>query len=179
MIEKTMAGTSAGAYVQSVRVTPKLLPIALLALIATTVSGPARAAPDNTHKVIVMRDGSEPVAEFTTAKCRKSHGSFMALTPSVNGYRMFVSIEDFSGYHTYDLVRGNNADPYVSMTLNGEAAFSTLYVPPFPIPGFGQVRFSPKGRLMGVGFQPMLNQAGTDGVVFAGALQCRYKKKGK
>jgi len=25
----------------------------------------------------------------------------------------------------------------------------------------------------------MLNQAGTDGVVFAGALRCRYKKKGK
>lgn len=160
------------------KATRGLLSTALL-LTAASVASPVNAAPDTTPSVIVMSEGDQPVAEFTTAKCRKSHGSFMALTPRVNGYRMFVSIEAFSGFHTYDLVRGPNADPYVSMTVNGEAAFSTLYVPPFPVPGFGQVRFSPTGKRMGVGFQPMLNQAGTDGVVFAGALQCRYKKKGK
>jgi hypothetical protein len=174
-----MARASAGRYFQSVKANRSVLSISLLVLIATPVSGLAHAAPDTTPKVIVMSEGDEPVAEFTTAKCRKSHGSFMALTPRVNGYRMFVSIEDFSGFHTYDLVRGQNADPYVSMTLNGESAFSTLFVPPFPVPGFGQVRFSPKGKIMGVGFQPMLNQAGTDGVVFAGALKCRYKGKRK
>jgi hypothetical protein len=161
-----------------VKATRGLLSTALL-LTAASVAGPVNAAPDTTPSVIVMGEGDQPVAEFTTAKCRKSHGSFMALTPRVNGYRMFVSIEAFSGFRTYDLVRGPNADPYVSMMVNGEAAFSTLYVPPFPVPGFGQVRFSRTGKRMGVGFQPMLNQAGTDGVVFAGALQCRYKKKGK
>jgi len=135
------------------------------------------AASDTTPKVIVMTEGDQPVAEFTTAKCRKSRGGFVALTPRVNGYRMFVSIEDFSGYHTYELQRGRNADPYVSISLNGESAFSTLFVPPFPVPGYGQVRFSRKGKLMGVGFQPMFNEAGTEGVVFAGGLKCQYKKR--
>ena len=154
------------------------LSVALL-LTATWVAGPVNAAPDTTPKVTVFGQDNQIVAEFTTARCRKSKGSFVALTPRVNGYRMFVSIESFSGFHTYDLVRGPDADPYVSMTVNGEEAFSTLYVPPFPVPGFGQVRFKAKGKRMGVGFQPMLNAAGTDGVVFAGALECRYKKKGK
>lgn len=164
----------------SVKVTRGLLlSPALFALIATGLASPVAAAPDTPPKVTVFGQGDEAVAEFTTAKCRKSHGSFVALTPRVNGYRMFVSIESFSGFHTYDLVRGPDADPYVSMTVNGESAFSTLFVPPFPVPGFGQVRFSPKGKRMGVGFQPMFNEAGTDGVVFAGALQCHYKKKGK
>jgi hypothetical protein len=161
------------------KTTGSLLSTALLMLIAIPVAGPVHAASGSTPKVIVMAEGDQPVAEFTTAKCRKSRGSFVALTPRVNGYRMFVSIDDFSGYHTYDLVRGRNADPYVSMTLHGDAAFSTLYVPPFPVPGFGQVRFARKGKRMGVGFQPMFNEAGTDGVVFAGALKCQYKKKGK
>jgi len=156
-----------------------LLPTTLLALITAGLASPANAAPNPASKVTVFGQDNQIVAEFTTAKCGKPHGSFVALTPRVNGYRLFVSIEKFSGFHTYDLVRGPEADPYVSMTVNGEAAFSTLYVPPFPLPGFGQVRFSPKGKRMGVGFQPMLNQAGTDGVVFAGAVQCQYKKRGK
>lgn len=159
------------------KATRSLLSTALLVLIASPIAAPVHAASDTTPKVIVMTEGDQPVAEFTTAKCRKSRGSFVALTPRVNGYRMFVSIEDFSGYHTYELQRGRNADPYVSISLNGESAFSTLFVPPFPVPGYGQVRFSRKGKLMGVGFQPMFNEAGTEGVVFAGGLKCQYKKR--
>ncbi len=116
---------------------------------------------------------------FTTARCRKSRGDFKALTPAVNGYRLFVSIESFDGFRAYDLEQGQDADPYASITKNGEAAFSTLYVPPFPSPGFGQVRFSGRGKTMGIGLQIMFDKSGTDGLVFAGALRSQYKKKGK
>ena len=75
--------------------------------------------------------------------------------------------------------QGADADPYASITKNGETAFSTLYVPPFPAPGFGQIRFRGKGKTMGIGYQFMFNRDGTDGLVFAGALRCQYKKKGK
>lgn len=126
-----------------------------------------------------MFSGDQIVAEFTVAKCRKARGGFHAFTPAVNGYRLFVSFDTFKGFRTYDLVQGRDADPYVSVLQNGEAQFSSLYVPPFPAPGFGQVNFSPSGKVMGVGYQPAFNQAGTDGVVFAGGLTCQYKKRGK
>ena len=156
----------------------RLLSTVALALSALVVSSPAGAAPDNEYKVTVFHE-DEVVAEFTTAKCRKSRGGFVARTPVVGGYRLFVAIDDFSGFHSYDLVHGKNADPYVVILQNGEAAFSNLYVPPFPVPGYGQVNFRSKGKLMGVGFQPTFNRAGTDGVVFAGAVRCQYPKKGK
>ncbi|TXH32125.1 MAG: hypothetical protein E6Q91_01945 [Actinobacteria bacterium] len=150
---------------------------AIVALAATSLS-PAQAKPDPTPEVTVF-SGETEVAVFTTARCRKSKGDFKALTPTVNGYRLFVSIESFSGFRTYDLEQGADADPYASITKNGETAFSTLYVPPFPAPGFGQIRFRGKGKTMGIGYQFMFNRDGTDGLVFAGALRCQYKKKGK
>ncbi len=149
----------------------------LVAVLAPSLS-PAQAKPDPTPEVTVF-SGENQVAVFTTARCRKSGGDFKALTPVVNGYRLFVSIEAFRGFRTYDLEQGQDADPYASITQNGEAAFSTLYVPPFPAPGFGQVRFNRKGKIMGIGFQIMFNRDGTDGLVFAGGLRCQYKKKGK
>lgn len=154
-----------------------LLSVAIL-VSGLAAAGPAGAAPDTDYKVTMFHN-DEVVAEFTTAKCRKSHGGFVARTPLVNGYRLFVAIDAFSGFHSYDLVLGKDADPYVVISQNGEAAFSNLYVPDFPVPGFGQVDFRSKGKLMGVGFQPTFNRAGTDGVVFAGAVRCSYPKKGR
>ncbi len=142
------------------------------------LASPAQAKPDASPEVTVFR-GENQVAVFTTAKCRKSKGEFKALTPVVNGYRLFVSIESFRGYRAYDLEQGPDADPYVSISENGSSAFSSLNVPPFPAPGFGQVRFSRKGKVMGVGFQIMFNRDGSEGLVFAGGLECQYKKKGK
>jgi hypothetical protein len=162
-----------------VKPSPRSLFSVALVLSSLAIASPVSAASDTTPKVTVFSGEDLPVAEFTTAKCRKARGGFTALTPTVNGYRLLVAFDAFKGFRTYDLVRGANADPYVTMMVNGEAAFSTLYEPPFPVPGFGQVRFSPKGKLMGVGFQPMFNQAGTDGVVFAGAVTCGYPKKRK
>lgn len=157
---------------------PRLFLSVALALSALGLAGPAGAAPDGGYKVTMFHE-DEIVAEFTTAKCRKSRGGFVARTPVVNGYRLFVAIDDFSGFHSYDLALGRDADPYVVVSLNGEAAYSNLYVPPFPVPGFGQVNFRSKGKLMGVGFQPTFNRAGTDGVVFAGAVKCQFPKRGK
>ncbi len=92
---------------------------------------------------------------------------------------MFVAFDGFQGFgRTYDLVNDRNANPYVSISV-GDENFSTLFVPPFPAPAFGQVQFSPSGKYMSVGYQPMFNQAADDGLVFAGALKCVYRKRGK
>lgn len=142
------------------------------------VAHPASAAPDTTRKVTVFR-GDQIVAEFTTAKCNRPRGDFYARTPRVGGYRMFVAFDGFKGFgRTYDLVNDRNANPYVSISV-GEENFSSLFVPPFPVPAFGQVQFSPSGKYMSVGYQPMFNQAADDGLVFAGALKCVYRKRGK
>ena len=156
--------------------TARLACTAILALAFASLS-PAQAKPDPSPAVTVF-SGETQVAVFTTARCRQSKGDFKALTAAVNGYRLFVSIDEFDGFHTYDLEQGTDAGPHASITRNGESAFSTLYVPPFPAPGFGQVRFRGKGRTMGIGYQFMFNRDGTDGLVFAGALRCQYKRKG-
>lgn len=158
-------------------ITARLAGVAAVVAMAATSLSPVQAKPDPTPEVTVF-SGETQVAVFTTARCRKSKGDFKALTPVVNGYRLFVSIDAFEGFGNYDLEQGPNADPYASITRNGDTAFSTLYVPPFPAPGFGQVRFRGKGKAMGIGYQFMFNRDGTEGLVFAGALRCQYKKKG-
>jgi hypothetical protein len=126
-------------------ITARLAGTAAIVAMAATSLSPVQAKPDPTPEVTVF-SGETQVAVFTTARCRKSKGDFKALTPVVNGYRLFVSIDAFEGFGNYDLEQGPNADPYASITKNGDTAFSTLYVPPFPAPGFGQVRFRGKGK---------------------------------
>lgn len=151
--------------------------IALTACLALGVASGASARGD--HKVIVL-NGDQQIATFKVAKCAKTKGGFHALGRSTDGaWGLHVVIDNFTGFHRYDMTLGANADPYavISKRGNDSVRYSNLFKPPFPSPGGGAVDFRGKGGVMGVGFQPAWSVDGSDAVVFAGAVDCRYKKK--
>ena len=134
---------------------------------------------DDSHSVTILNTHSDVAAEFHTAKCNKlKDGRFIATTKRVNGYKLIAVIDAFKGFGVYDLSQGRNADPYVIVSMNGGATrYSNLFEPPFPSPGFGQIRFSRGGKLMGVGYHPAYSMAGDDAVTVAGVLTCKYPKR--
>lgn len=142
------------------------------------------AAAASVPAVTVIGGNDQVLAKFTTAKCLKGttrKGSFFAKATSTNGqYELAVEILfAFTGFHKYDLSMEPDANPYLRFSLKGdESGYSNEFVPPFPVPGFGQIRFSRNGKRMGIGFGPaMWNRDASDAVVLAGGLECRYKKK--
>ena len=146
--------------------------------------GHQRAGAD--HEVTVLGpDSSEKLTTFSKAKCHKSHrGDFFAVAVSDDkAWRLIVVVPDFAGFdQSYDVPLADYApsNPTIvfrSSDPNGPI-WSTMDVPPFPVPGFGQVTFARKGKLMGVGFGPaMWNEGATSAVTLAGVMSCTYKRK--
>jgi hypothetical protein len=142
------------------------------------------AAQASTPTVTVLGEGDTVLAKFKTAKCLKGKtpkGSFFAKATSTNGrYEIAVEILfAFTGFHEYPLVLEREPNPYLRFSAKGdESGYSNEFVPPFPVPGFGQINFSRNGKRMGVGFGPaMWNRDASDAVVLAGGLECRYRKR--
>ena len=148
------------------------------ALLALGLSGSPAVLAGGQHQVTVLGGGGGVVAVFSSAKCRKHRGEFKALTGKTGtGYTLSVSIEDFSGFHTYDLVQSPSADPWISVHHGPSGvSYSNIHKPPFPSPGFGQIRFSDHHKLMGIGYSPAYSQDGSDAVTFTGVLRCRYPR---
>ncbi len=124
------------------------------------------------------------IATFHSARCRKGGKGakdFVAHGHSSNGtYSLYVSIDQFSGFHHYELGLDRNADPFVIFSnahSDSAPAYSNIFVPPFPSPGGGGIDFAGHGRLMGVGFSPAYSRDFSDAVTFTGVLTCRYKRK--
>ena len=118
-------------------------------------------------------------ATFLSAECTKSkRNGFSATTPHANGAKyLHVKIDDFTGFHKYELTVGNQADPYVVFVATDGTRYSNLNRPPFPSPGGGQVHFAKHGKLMGVGYSPAYNGDASDAVTFTGVLKCNYPKR--
>jgi hypothetical protein len=156
------------------------------ALLALTFAAPTALAAQ--PKVTVIGEDNAVLATFKTAKCKKGKKSktgtnFFADAISTNGkYELNVDIfSDFSGFHKYELALGADANPVLRFSEKGETlsgGYSNEFVPPFPVPGGGEINFTPNGKRMGVGFGPaMWNRDASSAVVLAGALECRYPKK--
>jgi hypothetical protein len=166
-------------------------PIVAVACVLLTLafSAPASAlAAGSSSGVTVIGQDNEVLAIFKTAKCtrgkpNKSGINFYADATSTNGeYELLAAfVRDFAGFHSYDLVLSTEANPYLRFSRVGEYAsggYSNEFVPPFPVPGFGQIKFSPNGKRMGIGFGPaMWSRDFSSAVVLAGGLECRYAKK--
>lgn len=159
-------------------------------LVALALLGPGASLAAAGPKVTVLGQEDQLLAVFKTAKCKKGKkyatgSNFFADATSTNGrYELTVSIyRGFTGFHRYDLTLDPNANPTLRFSEVGEYAsggYSNEFVPPFPVPGFGQVNFSPGGKRMGVGFGPaMWSRDASDAVVVAGGLECRYAKRPK
>lgn len=158
--------------------------VLVVAVLALALPAPVGAVDDFGMKVL-GEEGQE-LATFKTAKCRKGTGKgkhvFIATSTSTNGAYKFslYFFETFTGFHKYDLRMERDADPVVRIYPTGapNQDFSNEYVPPFNVPGGGEVRFPRKGKELRAGFLPVLwNRAGNDGVVFAGGVDCRYPAK--
>lgn len=150
------------------------------ALLALALAGSPAALAGKSHAVRVLDRDGHVVAVFHSAKCRRHirAGDFKALTAKTStGYTLFASIDEFTGFHNYQLVNGANADPYVVIGGPGDIRYSNLFRPPFPSPGFGQIRFSNHHKLMGIGYSPAYSRDGSDAVTFTGVLKCHYPRR--
>lgn len=155
-----------------------LLTVAFVAIAAQAKVG---AAP-SPYRVTVFRDQeSDPLAVFRTARCTKRQGSFKALARSTdNKYSLFVSIENFTGFHRYDLDLDKNADPFFSLTsvFDEDAPhYTNLNKPHFKVAAFGGIAFRNKGGLMGIGSDPAFDGTFKHKVALAGVVRCRYGKR--
>jgi hypothetical protein len=140
--------------------------------------------------VTVIGQEDKVLAKFAKAKCtkgkpRKGKVSFYADATSTNGqYELLAAIIGFTGFHEYDLTLSADANPYLRLSKVGDKAgvgdYSNEFVPPYPVPGSGQINFTPNGKRMGLGFGPaMWSRDLSDAVVLAGGLKCEYKKRPK
>jgi hypothetical protein len=98
---------------------------------------------------------------------------------------VFIQEESWHGFRgDYPLLHGGTG---VGFRLTGPPeGDGELYSNVFGIPGTppgtvsgGAIRFSKDGRRLSIGFAPAANSDFTQGVVFAGAMKCRYRAKRK
>jgi hypothetical protein len=155
---------------------------AALLVLGVGVSSATAASPG----VTVIGEENVTLAVFKKAKCTKGKKktNFFIDSTSTNGqYELTASlVGDFSGFHPYDLVLAENASDYLRVSKKGvyDGGWSNEFVPPYPVPGFGQIRFSANGKQVGLGFGPaMWNRDFSSAVVVAGGLECTYPKKKK
>jgi hypothetical protein len=158
-------------------------------LIALALAMPASALAISAAGVKVIGQEDKVLAVFKTAKCKtkKPKGvgtSFLSHSISTNGQyelRSDVFQPVFTGFGEYDLSLEDNAKAVLYFKkIAGGPIFSNEFVPPYPVPGFGQINFTKDGSRMGLGFGPaMWSQDFSDAVVLAGGLECRYSKKPK
>lgn len=129
----------------------------------------------------------EELAVFKSAKCKVGKAtkagkrSFFATSTSTNGkYKVSVAIYfSFTGFHKYQLALDADAPITLSFYPVGQPAadFANDHVPPFPVPGHGEIRFSPNGKKMRAGFVPVLwNRNASAQVVVVGGVECHYGK---
>jgi hypothetical protein len=163
---------------------PPILVAALLLAMALLVPAGATASVPG---VTVIGEEDMTLAIFKKATCKRGRatkGSFYIDATSTNGkYELVAAFTGgFSGFHEYDLTLDPNPNPYLHFNEKGKYTngYSNEFVPPYPVPGFGAIKFSPNGKRVGIGFGPaMWNRDASKAVVLAGGLECSYPKKKK
>jgi hypothetical protein len=151
--------------------------IALVGIVAAfALSGTSRAADTSSHAVRVFAGGGRVATVFTSANCGVNHFGFIAIGHS-DGYVLYVHADPFTGFHHYQLARGQATGVYVEVKSPAGTRHASDFVPPYPVPGGGALNFGDHGKLMGVGFHPMFSEDGSDAVTMAGVLNCKYAKK--
>lgn len=158
-------------------VSPRWLSVILTALVALGVAlSSARAAVPPATGIRVFNGDNQTVAHFTSAKCKISRSVFIAVSYD-NGYLLYIHISHFSGFHRYQLRRGVYNGVFIEVRSPSLMYFASDFIPPYHIPGGGEVHFGHGGKLVGGGFYPMFNENGSDGVGVIGELACRYPMK--
>jgi hypothetical protein len=149
-------------------------------LLALALTAPPVFASSSDPEVTVIGENDQTLATFKIAKCKKGAHYFHAEAFSTDGqYELDAFIRGFSGFHKYAVALGStNPNILFQSRSVGAPAYGNQFQPAFPVPGFGQIDFAPKGKRMGIGFGPaMWSEDASTAVVLAGGLQCKYKKK--
>lgn len=147
------------------------------ALIALAVPATwASAATGSSFGLRVFNGDNPMLARFTSARCGIVKGSFVAVAYQ-NGYVLYIHLRPFTGFHRYALRRGHATGTFLEIRNPSLEYFASDFIPPYHIPGGGQVNFGDGGRLLGGGFYPMFNENGSEGVGVAGGLTCHYTKQ--
>jgi hypothetical protein len=160
----------------------------VIAFVVMLVAAAPVAPASRPFGVLVLAQNRNVVEVFDTAKCNRAHGDFNATASETQGrdtLRVYIQDFNFKGYVTYPIKLSDAAVVQVNVGIREPTAglgpgphyYSNLNVPPFPSPGGGQLRFTQKGALMGVGFSPMYSRNFADAVTVTGVLRCTYPKK--
>jgi hypothetical protein len=147
-----------------------LIALTLPAAAASAASGPA-------FGLRIFTGDNPKFLVFHSARCLVKKGYGFEAVARKQGWDLRIRVRPFTGFHAYDLVRGFFNGTYISLNPPGSAGeYASDYVPPYHIPSGGQISFANHGSIVGGGFYPMFNGAGTDAVGVAGGLTCRYPK---
>lgn len=158
-------------------VSPRRLMVIVAAMLAVVVPlNSASAAKAPASGIRVFNGANDTVARFTSAKCRVNRDGFIAVAYD-NGYVLYIHVRHFSGFHKYELRRGVYTGTFIEVRSPSLVYYASDFIPPYHIPGGGEVNFANGGKLVGGGFYPMLNESGSDGVGVAGVLTCHYPRK--
>ncbi len=122
-----------------------------------------------------VNEGKSPVAVFRSGSCSVRGGTWRAST-SAGGYRLTATIRNFRGFGRHYTVRYHSSNP--SFVVTGpHGPFRNTYFPGTPPNGGGAINFNQSGRTVGMGFLATFNASGSDGVLFAGTMACRYPRR--
>jgi hypothetical protein len=148
-------------------------------VLALVFAAPSAASAASSPGVRVIGEDEQVLAIFKTAKCNKSKHFFHAEAFSADRqYELDAFIRQFSGFHPYEVSLGSTDPAILFSSAHPGPIYSNQFEPPYPVPGAGQIRFSPNGKRMGIGFGPaMWSDDASSAVVLAGGLECRYPRK--
>jgi hypothetical protein len=113
-------------------------------------------------------------ATFVSGTCSVSKGKFHAMATD-GAWSIDVRIAQFAGYRkVYSLVQGG--DP--SFVIDGPGGpYSNAFAAPNHGPEFGQLRFSPDGKKMSLGFEYAWNAGSNNAVLPLGVMACKRPKR--
>ncbi len=149
--------------------------VAALIAVAVPLSS-ASAAESPPPGIRVFNGDNKTVALFTSAKCKLGRSGFIAAGYD-SGWVLYIKVRHFTGFHNYELKRGVYTGAFIEVRSPSLTYFASDFIPPHHIPGGGEISFKNRGKLVGGGFYPMFNEAGTDGVGVTGGLTCHYPKR--
>jgi len=162
-----------------------------LGLVVIAASLAIAVTPSASSAAVDIYESSEAathLGKIKKAKCavkgRGQNKEFRASGESSNGWELDVYI--------YEGFWGGVGDKYTLFFGVREVGFdlyapdATLYSNQFAIPGTppgivggGAIDFSRQGKRMGIGFSAAPDRTFTRGVVFAGGLKCKYKRRNR
>lgn len=165
------------AYPHIPRAPKRLILLAGVLLALALPLGGATAANGPGFGLRVFTGENPEYLIFHSATCQVGKHGFTAFAYDKH-WRLLIGIHPFTGFHPYKLVRGRYNGTFLSLLFPPTGAdYASDFVPPYHIPSGGQINFANHGKVMGGGFYPMFNEAGTNAVGVAGGLRCHYPKK--